>query len=272
MTDSAGIDWEDAFSNAAYIPDGMSFPEIWTARAAEFRARTSNQLDISYGENPREKFDLFFPTGLQKGLAVFVHGGYWLDFDKSSWSDLAEGALKHGWTVAIPSYPLAPEVEIPEITRRIAGAISAAAKRIEGPIRLVGHSAGGHLVTRMVCENSALPAEVAARIQRVVSISGVHDLRPLLLHSMNQRLGLNSDCAVEESPALCLPISNIELVAWVGALERPEFLRQSALLTEAWGRKGLRTRLVADPARHHFDVVDGLKVENHPLTLAFAGN
>ena len=113
---------------------------------------------------------------------------------------------------------------------------------------------------------------VAARIQRVVSISGVHDLHPLLLHSMNQRLGLNSDSAVEESPALCLPISNIELVAWVGALERPEFLRQSALLTEAWGRKGLRTRLVADPARHHFDVVDGLKDENHPLTLAFAGN
>jgi hypothetical protein len=36
-----------------------------------------------------------------------------------------------------------------------------------------------------------LPGEVLARIRRVVSISGVHDLRPLLATKMNSELRLD---------------------------------------------------------------------------------
>lgn len=271
MTDLAGIDWEDAFSNASYIPDGLAFPEKWATRASEFRSNASCELDISYGDHPREKLDLFFPTGVSKGLVVIIHGGYWLAFDKSSWSDLAAGALSMGWTVAMPSYSLAPEVGIPDITNQIARAIERAACRVDGPIRLTGHSAGGHLATRLACEGSPLDTEVANRIERVVSISGLHDLRPLLLHSMNKQLGLTEDTAKTESPALLDPLPKIEAVAWVGANERPEFLRQSALLVENWAGHGIQTRLVADPDRHHFDVIDGLKSPMHPLAQAIAG-
>lgn len=272
MIDHAGIDWEDAFSNAAYIHDGMSFPPRWADRAAAFREQATCDLDLAYGEHPRERFDLFYPEGSSKGLVVFIHGGYWLDFDKSSWSDLAEGAVTRGWTVALPSYTLAPEAGIPDITKQIAKAIGVAAAKVDGPIRLTGHSAGGHLATRMVCENSPLSEEIAARIDRVVSISGVHDLRPLLLHSMNDRLGLGPETAAAESPALAKPRQGVELTAWVGANERPEFLRQSGLLAEAWRGHGLQTRFVADPGRHHFDVIDGLKSAEHPLALAVAGD
>lgn len=272
MTSQTGIDWEDAFSNAAYIPDGMSFPGKWAARAAQFRETADCKLDVSYGDHPREKYDLFFPVGESRGLAVIIHGGYWLDFDKSSWSDLAEGALRHGWTVAMPSYTLAPEARIPDITRQVARAISDASGQVDGPIRLTGHSAGGHLATRMVCENTPLAPEIASRIERVVSVSGLHDLRPLLLHSMNDALKLDAESAAAESAALCAPISGVDVMAWVGANERPEFLRQSAVLAETWGRQGLRTKFVADPDRHHFNVIDGLKSADHPLALAFAGD
>ncbi|MXX90453.1 MAG: alpha/beta hydrolase [Boseongicola sp. SB0677_bin_26] len=272
MIDHVGIDWEDAFSNAAYIADGVRFPSLWAVRAAAFRERTPCELDVPYGDRPRERFDLFFPAGAPKGLAVIIHGGYWLDFDKSSWSDLAEGALTHGWAVALPSYTLAPEARIPEITRQVSRAISAAAGLAEGPVRLAGHSAGGHLATKMVCENSPLPQEVTTRIERVVSISGLHDLRPLLLHSMNEDLGLDAETAAAESPALSMPVADLEVTAWVGANERPEFLRQSALLAESWRGQGLQSQLVVEPERHHFDVIDGLKAADHPLALAFAGD
>ncbi|MDE0521169.1 MAG: alpha/beta hydrolase [Boseongicola sp.] len=272
MIDHVGIDWEDAFSNAAYVPDGTRFPSLWADRAAAFRERTPCELDVPYGEHSRERFDLFFPACAPRGLAVFIHGGYWLDFDKSSWSDLAEGALRHGWTVAFPSYTLAPEACIPDITRQVSRAISAAAGLAEGPVRLAGHSAGGHLATRMVCENSPLPQEVRTRIERVVSISGLHDLRPLLLHSMNDDLGLDTETAAAESPALSAPGPDVEVTAWVGAYERPEFLRQSALLVESWRGQGLQAKFVVDPERHHFDVIDGLKAADHPLALAFAGD
>lgn len=271
MSDSApaqraGIDWEDAFANAGRIPGGARYPDLWAKRAAAFRASHEGELDVAYGEGPRERFDLFLPQGAPKGLVAFLHGGYWLAFDKSSWSDLAAGPLALGWAVALPSYALAPEAAIPEIAAQAGRAVAAAAGKVAGPIRLAGHSAGGHLAARMACEGGPLPESAASRLERVVSISGLHDLRPLLLHSMNEKLRLSEASAASESAALLPPSAGVGAVAWVGAGERPEFLRQSALLAEAWS-----IPLVAEPGRHHFDVIDGLRDSGHPLCQAVAG-
>jgi arylformamidase len=272
MSSRSGIDWEDAFDNVGHIPDAAHYPERWAARAAVFREGVSGQIDIAYGDRPREKFDLFMPDNATKGLAIFVHGGYWLRFAKSDWSDLAAGALERGWSVAMPGYTLAPDFRIGEITQQIGRAISVAAQMVSGPIRLSGHSAGGHLATRMVCEDTPLAANITERIERVVSISGLHDLRPLRMHSMNEKLQLDEAEARAESSALQPPLRGVDVTAWVGACERPEYLRQSALITEAWRYKGVCTRLVADTGKHHFDVIDGLKTPEHPLTEAFAGD
>jgi acetyl esterase/lipase len=88
------------------------------------RWATGPKLDISYGDNSREKLDLFLPEGEPKGLFVFVHGGFWLKLDKSYWSHLASGALAHGWAVAMPSYPLCPEVRLSAISRSVAKAVA----------------------------------------------------------------------------------------------------------------------------------------------------
>lgn len=271
MVDLSNIDWQDAFANAAYIEGGMGYPATWKAKAQAFRATTSCDLDIPYGDGQRERLDLFHPAGTPRGLAVFVHGGFWLDFDKSSWSDLASGALKMGWAVALPSYTLAPQARIGDITRAVGRAIACAAERVAGPIRLAGHSAGGHLVTRMVCDDTPLPDAIADRVEKVISISGLHDLRPLRANSMNDRLRLDGPEAAAESVALRSPRPGTEVLAWVGACERPEFLRQSALIVEAWGRKGAKAELVVETGRHHFNVVEGLADAAHPLSQAFAG-
>ncbi|WP_425046009.1 alpha/beta hydrolase [Primorskyibacter sp. S87] len=266
MVDLSGIDWNDAFANGAYIPDGMSYPPRWATQAADFRDRAAGQPDLSYGDDPRERYDLFLPEAHPKGLVVFVHGGYWLDFDKSSWSHLAGGPLHHGWAVALPSYTLAPAATIPQITAQIGRAITIAATHISGPIRLVGHSAGGHLVSRMACDDTPLPDSVASRVQHVLSISGLHDLRPLQMTEMNAQLGLDRESAASESAALHKPLPGTKLTAWVGGNERPEFLRQSALLVENWTRAGAIGTLAVEPARHHFNVIDGLADPDSAMT------
>ncbi|MES0864269.1 alpha/beta hydrolase [Ruegeria sp. SCPT10] len=272
MTTDTGIDWTEAFANASYIPGGMEFPARWEQQAAAFRKSASRaQIDIAYGNHPRERLDLFLPEGKPNGLAVIVHGGYWLNFDKSYWSHLANGALKRGWAVALPSYVLAPEAAIADITQQIAQAIAEAAARCDGPVCLAGHSAGGHLVTRMVCENTPLPPQVADRIARVVSISGLHDLRPLQFAQLNEKLCLNTDSAAAESPVLHTPVPGTDLVCWVGNDERPEFLRQSALLAETWRRAGATTRLHSEPGRHHFNVIEDLCDPESALVEAFVG-
>ena len=272
MNDKSGIDWDDAFANGAYIENGMSYPPIWAARAAAFRQEANRaKTDMLYGEHPREKLDLFFPSVAPHGLVVIVHGGYWLNFDKSSWSDLAEGALGNGWAVAMPSYTLAPEVRIENITRQIGRAITRAAEQIAGPIRLAGHSAGGHLVTRMVCDDSPLQSALLERVEGLVSISGLHDLRPLQLTTMNEQLHLTPQSAALESAVLHRPVGGAQVVCWVGGAERPEFLRQSAVLVETWGRAGAKTQLVVDPGKHHFDVIDGLKDPQSDMTRTLLG-
>lgn len=265
-------DWDDAYANGAHIPGAEGFVPRWQAEAAAFRAGRAGRLDIPYGADPRARLDLFVPDGPPRGLCVFVHGGYWLAFDKSVWSHLAGGALALGWAVALPSYPLAPAARIAEITAAVAAAITAAAALVPGPLRLAGHSAGGHLVARMACAPSPLPAAVAARVEHVLSISGVHDLRPLLATRMNATLCLTLAEARAESPALCEPLPGTRLTAWVGADERPEFRRQSALIANAWAGFDTDIRLVEAPGRHHFDVIAELALPGSALTRAFTGD
>lgn len=263
-------DWDDAYANGIHIPGGSEYPGKWAALAEEFRQQMSAaaraELDISYGPGARNRFDLFHPETSPRGLVVFVHGGYWKIFDNSSWSHLAAGPLAHGFSVAMPSYTLCPEVRIGDIAEEIGTAVAAAAGRVEGSIRLAGHSAGGQLVTRMVCRNTPLDADTIERIDRTVSISGVHDLRPLIKTEMNEILHIDRMEALKESPALLEPVGDTRLVCWVGAGERAEFIRQNALLASIWKGLGAATASIEEPDRHHFNVVEGLAEPDHPLT------
>jgi hypothetical protein len=89
---------------------------------------------------------------------------------------------------------------------------------------------------------------------------------------MNDTLRLDPSEARAESPALLDPAPGTRLTAWVGAAERPEFLRQTDLLASAWALPGIATRTHHDPHRHHFDVIAGLADRLHPLTRAFTGD
>lgn len=267
-------DFDDAYTNGAYIPGGGDYPARWSASAERFREHLPDgctaELALAYGTGPRHQFDLFHPAGPSKGLAIFIHGGYWMKFQRSDWSHLAEGALRRGWTVALPGYTLAPEISIGGITGEIARAITAIAARVDGSIRLAGHSAGGHLATRMVCDPSQLPEAVSERLQQVISVSGVHDLRPLMRTAMNATLKLTELEARNESPALRRPRAGARVMCWVGADERPEFVRQNDLLANIWHGLGIDIACHHAQGRHHFNVIDDLCDPESALTRLFA--
>lgn len=258
-------DWDDAYDNRSHIENALDYPPRWAEWSAKFRAQMLQtqhaELDIVYGDSERQRLDIFLPEQNLKGLYVFVHGGYWKAFDKSIWSWLADKLVQQGYIVAIPSYTLAPAARLSEMTKEIAATITYMAKRFEGPIQLAGHSAGGHLVTRMLCRNAPLAADVQQRINLVHSISGLHDLRPLLNTSMNGVLQLDEAEAIQESSALQTPATHARLVCTVGADERPEFLRQNDLLANIWAGLGVETQSLQVAGRHHFNIIDELHHE-----------
>lgn len=247
-------DWDDAYTNAAYIPNANSYPPRWAEAAAAFRARHPSELT---GQGDRQG-RLFRPEGQPRGLMVFIHGGYWMRFHPDDWSHLAAGALAAGWACLMPGYMLAPEARIAAMGRQVAAQIKDAAAGIDGPIAICGHSAGGHLAARMACAGGPLPEKVAARVTACLPISPLTDLRPLMRTGMNAALRIDASEAAAESPALLEPRQGVPVTCWVGGAERPEFLRHARLLADAWAGLGASTRLVVDPGRHHFDVIDAL--------------
>jgi hypothetical protein len=266
------IDWDTAFNNMNHVAGSHALPAHWAAGAAAYRdSGVSIETDIPYGESEREKFDVVWPDGTPKGLAVFIHGGFWMRLDKSYWTDLAEGARANGWAVCLPSYTLAPEARLSHMTKQMGAAISAAAARVAGPIHISGHSAGGHLATRLICQDSPLSNDVSTRIGHTLSISGLHDLRPLMLTKMNETLNLDETEALKESACLLRPKRPSPLTCWVGGGELTEFIRQSKIMASMW--EGLDTPISCyiDDNHNHFTVIEGLRDPNSNIIRNLLG-
>ncbi len=238
------LDPDRAYQNGAFIPGSEHLAARWASDAAAFRAGARAELGLTYGAGARHGFDLFHPATAARGLMVFVHGGYWLASGREDWSHLAAGALARGWAVAMPSYALAPQARIAQMTQEVAAAVAAASARIAGPVVITGHSAGGHLAARM--GNLG-----AARLARVVPIAPLAELSPLMQTAMQSDLHITEAECDSESPAR-LPL-RCPAHIWVGAQERPAFLWQARLLSEAWA-----CPWTAAAGRHHFDVIDDL--------------
>lgn len=258
---------DDAFAIAAYTTGAEDFPPRWAAHAAAFRKAQGarGQIGVRYGASDRQVFDFYQPTGVSRGTMMFVHGGYWKEFDASSFSHLAAGALARGWAVAMPSYDLCPTVRISEISTQIAAALTEVANRTQGPIALAGHSAGGHLVARMM-DPLLVAGDVRVRIEQIVPISPVADLMPLMQTSMNEILQLDAAEAVAESPVNMSPPHGVNVAVWVGSEERPVFLEQAEAFARTWG-----ARHVVVEGKHHFDVIEGLSDPESDLIAALLG-
>ena len=252
------MDMTREYLNGAFIPGSETLPALWATKAAKFRDSLGPRarLDLAYGPAPRNRFDLFLPHSTPKGLMIFIHGGYWLETDKSLWSHLAAAAIQRGWACALPGYTLAPEARIAQITAEVDAAITTACAEIAGPLVITGHSAGGHLTARM--GNPDRSAALKARLTRIVPISPLADLEPLSQTDMQTNLHLDETEIAQESPARHALTTTAHI--WVGGAERPAFLWQARTLSENWN-----CPWTVDPGTHHYNVIDGLEDPNSPL-------
>jgi arylformamidase len=205
--------------------------------------------------------DLFLPAAA-RGTLVFLHGGYWRALDKSDFSFVAPPFLAHDLAVAVVNYDLCPDVTIATIVDECRRALAWVARdgRALGTnaerIVVAGHSAGGHLTAMMYATDWGALGRDGLQIAGGVSLSGVHDLEPLLMYSFNSDLRLDAAQAARLSPTRLRPRVGAPLLLAVGADGPPNSSgRRSSCGCVARNPARWRPRAVRHPQRHHFDVV-----------------
>jgi arylformamidase len=262
------IDYEAEYDNRARVPEHPQIFARWATDSQSYRARlpASRQARISYGPTAREVIDLF-DIRPDAPLAVFIHGGWWRNFEPSLFSHFAAGLNAHGIGVALAGYNLCPQVSIADIIDEMRRALLALWLRYGRRMLVFGHSAGGHLTAVLVATDwpmfdTAAPADL---VPAGYAISGVYDLAPLVHVSVNQDLRLDTGGARKISPVLWPAPRGRVLDAVVGARESDEFLRQSRVIADAWGKAGVATRYDEIAGADHFTVLDPLTDPNSPM-------
>ncbi|MEY4607033.1 MAG: hypothetical protein RLY45_1793 [Actinomycetota bacterium] len=209
-------------------------------------------------------------------LLVFVHGGYWQALSAASSAYLAPGAVGLGWSYAALEYTIAPTGTLPAMVDECRRGLTRAVEHLAATANpaglvLAGHSAGAHLAAMV-----AIAADPPVPVDRVVLVSGVFDLRPLLRTTVNDPLQLDESSASALSPMLlgagdsCAAGRTEVVVAW-GDNDTAAFAAQSRDYAAVLHAAGARVSAFECAGRHHFDIVDDLVRPDTPLGSATVG-
>lgn len=252
---------EEGYVFRARHPEREAVYAVFDHRSQATRQDLSCRLDLPYGDLPRERFDLF-PGTVAGCLLVFVHGGYWQGLSKERFSFVARAFVEHGFSVALPTYPLAPEATVREIVATVRRSVPAIVAVLHETGRrpscwiASGHSAGGHLaamlaLTRWSGEGAVPPLVGCA------PISGIFDLQPLVGTSIDAALRLDPDQVACLSPARSA-FHGGRMTAVVGSDETAAFIQQTDNYVARWRALGGQAEEVRLASRNHYTILADL--------------
>ena len=254
-----------AYNNRAAVPNAAAITEDWAERSARLRRDRPGHLDLRYGDEPRQRLDLFLADDPKAPTLAYIHGGYWQMNDKEGHGFIAAGPLARGINVAVLEYTLAPAARMDRIVAEVRRAVGWLYEHLAeyaadpGRIYVAGHSAGGHLTAM---------AMTLGAVRGGVAISGLYDLEPIRLNYLNEKLGLDEAEAERNSPLLHLPPMAGPLVVGYGTAELPELCRQSVEYAQAWVESGLPGHLLPIDGADHFTILEALADPQGALTEA----
>ena len=242
-----------AYNNNTAVANSAALIERRNADSAAFRNTYPAGLDVSYGPEPQQRFDLYPAGSAVAPCLVFIHGGYWQRNRREDFTCYAEGVLARGWSAALPGHTLAPDATLTQIVAEISVAIDWLAVNgpahgiAEGPIVVSGWSAGGHLAA-MALDHPRVAAGLA--------VSGLFDLAPLRDTYLNEKLRLTDSEIWALSPHR-LPVVAKPLAISYGTAELPALVKDSDDLHSRRRAAGAPGPLVPIPRGRPFHCAGG---------------
>ena len=277
MKTDLALGWlEKQYATVSMVPEYPAIAARWAAASAEAVLRLTPEA-IAYGTGERRMIDLYRPAGVaDPPVLLFLHGGYWQRRHRRDFAFIAEPWLDRGIAVAMPGYPLCPEVSLAALIEDVRTATvtlwnAAPALGLSRRWLAGGHSAGGHLAATLAATDWAVRGGHDLGFVGVLPSSGVFDLPPLLGTTLNAALGLDHGEAMRLSALYLAPPQGLRVIAAVGGAESAEFLRQSQGLARRWTAAGAAAAVLELPGRNHFTVQDAWAEPRGPLFAAALG-
>jgi len=254
--------------------DPQSVLNNWAQMSASYLKRANLERDVQYGNLAAERLDLLKPLASNVPVLVFIHGGYWQWLDKDNYTFALEPLVTAGALVVTINYPLCPEVSLDTLVDRVRAACAWVWRHVRNyggnPERLhvAGHSAGGHLAAMMAATDwrgfqDSLPHDM---IKSIIPISGLFDLEPLRLISLNEGVRMDLKTAKRNSPLFMTPATALPVTLVVGGEETDELHRQSREFADAWRSEASAIEYIESPGHDHFSVVEAMTEPNNLVT------
>ena len=144
---------------------------------------------LAFGPEPRQKLDVYVPSGLAAPAPVllFFYGGGWQGGDRGDYLAFGQAFASAGMVAVVADYRLYPQVKYPGFVEDAAGALAfvrAHAAQYGGDpdrIFLAGHSAGAYNAVMLASEPSFIAAKGGSLdwIKGVIGIAGPYNFLPM---------------------------------------------------------------------------------------------
>lgn len=146
--------------------------------------------NISYGEDVRQKLDIYVPDdhGATHKVIVFFYGGSWQKGTKDDFLFVAQAFASRGYITVVADYRIYPDVYFPAFMHDGAAVFRWVHDHIAtygGDVHqlyLAGHSAGAYIAV-MLATNHEYLTQAGARaswIKGVIGIAGPYDFLPFI--------------------------------------------------------------------------------------------
>lgn len=148
--------------------------------------------DVAYGTLPRQRLDIYTPTGPAPAggwpVVVFFYGGTWNSGERAQYRFVGAALASRGVLTLVADYRLYPEVRFPDFladsAQALAWGLAHAAEHGGDPSRVfvMGHSAGAYNAAMLALDAHWLSAtgHTPRELAGFIGLAGPYDFLPIV--------------------------------------------------------------------------------------------
>lgn len=249
--------------------DWGAFYRTMTERTTRLREQYPHHLDLAFGDDPKQKLDLYLPKDSDLSNApvfLFFHGGGFREGDRAHYGAVAEPFLKQGIITAVASYRLTADgFHYPDQPTDARNAVKWLYENIAkfggdpDSIYVGGHSAGAILSADLGVDRAWMLAAgiPLSALKGLVPVSGPYDLRERGRPGEQYAYAPSTELLAEASPILHIGDPAPAAVVAVGSLEAYQASSEE-----------LVAKLTAAGSEVHYVLLEGEDHKDTALSLA----